>query len=202
MYSSLSDECLVEIILDGDEDAFTQLYKRYRSKVYSIAFRIIHDPGEAEDAAQEIFVKLYRSLPQWNAKKSKLSTWIYRLSVNHSIDCCRVCSRRAESQLPENNANPIFQLCGTGYSTCSPFKAIKNKEEISLIQRHIEKLPDLQRRTFIGRYFKELKLVEIAEKERLNIGAVKSSLYRATHVVRRVFINSKDFSFGKAELQA
>ena len=201
MYSSLSDECLVEIILDGDEDAFTQLYKRYGAKIYSTALRIIHDPGEAEDAAQEIFIKLYRSLHQWNAKKSKLSTWIYRLSVNHSIDCCRVRSRRAESQLPGYNAKPVFRLCGKGYSACSPFKAIKNKEEISLIQRYIEKLPDLQKRTFIGRYFKDLKLVEIAAMERCKIGTVKSSLHRATHIVRRILSDSRDFSFRKAELQ-
>lgn len=202
MYSLVSDECLVEIILDGDEDAFTQLYKRYRDKIYTIAFRIIHDSGEAEDAAQEIFIKLYRSLHRWNAEKSKLSTWIYRLSINHSIDCCRVRSRRAETQLSENNAKPVFRSCGNGYSACSPFKAVKNREEISMIQRYIEKLPDLQKRTFIGRYFKELKLVEIAAMERCKIGTVKSSLHRATHLVRRFLSDSRDFSFRKVELQA
>jgi len=202
MYSSLSDKCLVKVILDGDENAFAQLYERHRVLVYSVAFRTLQDPEDARDATQEIFIKIYRFLHQWNVQKSKLSTWIYRLAVNHSIDCCRVRSRRAESQLPENNAELIFRLYGTGYSAYSPFMAIKNKEEISLIRRCIEKLPDLQKKTFIGCYFKEMKIVEIAEMECRNFDAVKTSLYRATHVVRRVLLESRDLSFRKVELQA
>ena len=202
MQSSLSDEIIVKNILDGDENAFTQLYERYRLLVYSAAFRVIHDPEEAQDATQEIFVKLYRSLHKWNVQKAKLSTWIYRMAVNHSIDCSRVRFRRAECQLPENNSKLSFRLYATGNSASSPFKAIRNKEEISLIRRCIENLPDLQKRTFIGRYFQELKLVEIAKLECCNLAAVKSSLYRATHFVRQALLKSRDLSFRKVELQA
>jgi len=199
MYSLLSDECLVEMILDRDEDAFTQLYKRYRAMIYSVAFRTIHNPVEAQDATQEIFVKLYRSLHQWNAEKSKLSTWIYRLSVNHSIDCYRARARRAESQLAENKC--VYRFYGTGYSDSSPFKAIMNKEDISLIRRYVEKLPDRQKRTFMDRHFNGLKLSEIAEMERCNIETVKSSLYRATHFLRRVRTDRRDLSFRSVRLQ-
>lgn len=202
MYGSLPDECLVKAILDGDENAFAQLYERYRAVIYSAAFQIIQDSEEAQDATQEVFIKLYQSLHQWNVQKSKLSTWIYRLAANHSINCCRVRFRRAECQLSENNAEYIFRLNATDHSACSAFKAIKNKEEISLVRHCMERLPDLQKKAFIGRYFQELKLVEIAEMECCNLGTVKSSLYRATHFVRRVLLKSKDLSFRKVGLPA
>jgi RNA polymerase sigma factor (sigma-70 family) len=202
MYNSLSDECLVKVILDGDDSAFTQLYGRYRLLVCSVAGRIVRDLEEAQDATQEIFIKVYRSLHQWDVKKSKLSTWIYRLAVNHSIDCYRARLRRAESQLPQKNAERIFQRYARGGSACSPFKTVKGREEIRMVRRCIEKLPDLQKKTFIRRYFQELKLAEIAEIECCNLGTVKTSLYRATGVVRRILSKSNDLSLRNAEIQA
>ena len=200
--SSESDENLVKIFLDGDEDAFTQLHERYRLRIYSVAFRIIRNAEEAQDATQEIFIKLYRSLDKWNGQISKLSTWIYRLAVNHSIDYWRVLCRRAESQLSRNNADLISHANGICNSVCSPFAAAKNREEIRLIRGYVKKLPDLQKKTFIGRYFKELKLVEIAELENCHIGAVKSALHRATHAVRHFLLESRSLSLGKMEMHA
>ena len=189
MYSSsFSDESLVRIFLAGNEDAFTELHERYRLRIYSLAFQIIRNPAEAQDATQEIFIKLYRTLDRWKVQKSKLSTWIHRLAVNHSIDHWRSRSRRAESQLFGDNGDLVVQVNRTSNSACSPFIAARNREEISLIRGYIKKLPDLQKKTFIGRYFKELKLVEIAELENCNISAVKSALYRATHAVRRFLL--------------
>jgi RNA polymerase sigma-70 factor (ECF subfamily) len=203
MYSgSLSDESLVGAFLDGNEDAFAQLYERYRVRIYSAAFQIMRNPEEAQDATQDIFIKLYRSLHKWNVQKAKLSTWIYRMAVNHSIDCRRVRFRRAESQLPENNAKLIFRQYASGSSAGSPFKDIKNREEISLVRHCIENMPDQQKRTFIGRYFRELKLVEIAEQENCNISAVKSALYRATHAVRHFLLESRSLPLRKMESHA
>ena len=201
MYNALSDEYLVRIILDGDDSAFTQLYERYRLLVCSVACRIVRDFEEAQDATQEIFIKVYRSLHRWDVEKSKLSTWIYRLAVNHSIDCYRARLRRAESQLPQKNAERIFQGYARGGFACSPFKTVKGREEIRMVRRCIEKLPDLQKKTFIRRYFQELKLAEIAEMECCNLGTVKTSLYRATGVVRRILSKSHDMPLRNAEVQ-
>jgi RNA polymerase sigma factor (sigma-70 family) len=84
------DEILVQNILDGSEGPFVVLYDRYRKQVYVVAYRILRHPEDAQDAMQEIFVKIHRSLHKWNAGKSRLATWIYRLAINHSIDCCRM----------------------------------------------------------------------------------------------------------------
>ena len=189
--SSLTDESLVKIFLDGDEDAFTQLFERYRVRIYIVAIQIIRNPEEAQDATQEIFIKIYRSLDTWNVQRSELSKWIYRVAVNHCIDHLRFCSRRIESQLLRNNADLILQVYATDNSAHSPFMALKNKEEIGLIRRYIQKLPDLQKNTFIGRYFKDLNLVEIAELENCNVGAAKSALHRATLAVRHILLKSR-----------
>jgi RNA polymerase sigma-70 factor (ECF subfamily) len=197
IYSSLSDECLVKVFLNGDENAFTQLYERYRSLIYLVAFRITHDSEGSHDATQEIFIKFYQSLHRWNASQSRLSTWIYRLAINHSIDCYRARFRRAEFQLPENYAERMPQQYATGHSICSPFMAYKNKEEINLARWCIDKLPELQKKVFIDRYIRGLKLVEIAEIECCKLETVKSSLYRATKTVRRILIKSRGFSYRK-----
>src|SRR5512147_749343 len=104
---SATDEGLVKSVLGGDEKAFSQLYERYRRPIYSAAYRIIQNSEDAQDATQEIAFKLYRSLHLWDVQKSKLSTWIYRMAANHSIDCYRMRSRRVESQLPGNHADLI-----------------------------------------------------------------------------------------------
>jgi RNA polymerase sigma-70 factor (ECF subfamily) len=194
MDSSLSDEDLVEGILSGDEYAFSGLYERYKRPIYSTAYRITQNTEEAQDATQEIFLKLFRSLRSWDAQKSKLSTWIYRLAANHAIDCWRARSRRAESQLSEDNAERIMRTYALGSGARSPFGDVKSREEVGVIRRCVESLPDLQKKAFILRYFQELKLSEIADMENCSLGTVKASLFRATQAARRSLRKSRGLS--------
>lgn len=199
MSNSLPDEIIVQKILEGDRSAFTQLYERYRLLIYSAACRILRDPEEARDVTQEIFLKLYRHLHHWDMRKSRLPTWIYRMTVNHSIDCRRTRLRRAESRLPEDSSWPVLRLHAAGNDARSPFKAVQNREEISLVRHRLDTLPEIQKKTFKSRYFHELKLVEIAEMECRDLGTIKSSLHRATHAVRQVLQKSRDLSLRKME---
>jgi RNA polymerase sigma-70 factor (ECF subfamily) len=187
---SLTDEGLVKSVLKGDEDAFSQLYERYRRPIYSAAYRIIRNSEDAQDATQEIAFKLYRCLHQWDVQKSKLSTWIYKMAANHSIDCYRVRCRRAESQLPEISSDLPSHLTTRDCSSRSPFTDIKNKEDVDTVLQFAGTLPDQQRQIFIHRYFHERKLEEIARIERCSLGTVKSSLHRATHTMRRILRKS------------
>ena len=181
---SSTDEGLVKSVLMGDEIAFTQLYERYRQPIYSAACRIIQNPEDAKDATQEIAFKLYRSLHLWDIQKSKLSTWIHKMAVNHSIDCHRMRRRRMESQLPENRTDQDSRFDIQDRHARSPLKEIENKEQVDAVLRCAGSLPDQQRQIFFDRYFDDQKLEEIAEVERCSLGTVKSSLHRATHAVR------------------
>lgn len=194
MEVSSSDQTLVENILNGDDNAFTQLYERYRRPVYCIAYRVIRDPEETQDATQEIFAKLYRHLHRWDGRKSKLSTWIHRLARNHSIDCHRTRCRRAEFQLWDNGKDRHFRVCVPGYFAQSPYTSMKNREEIAIVRHCVGNLPDLQRKTFVQRYFHERKLAEIAEMECCKLATVKTSLHRARKAVRKVLSKSRKLS--------
>jgi RNA polymerase sigma-70 factor (ECF subfamily) len=188
---SSTEEGLVKSALKGDEIAFSQLYARYRQPIYSAACRIIQDPEDAKDATQEIALKLYRSLHQWDVQKSKLSRWIHRMAVNHSIDCHRVRRRRKESQFPENSSDQDSHFEIPDCSTRSPLNEIENREQINAVLQCAETFPDLQRQIFFHRYFDELRLEEIAEIEHCSLGTVKSTLHRATHTVRHFLRKSR-----------
>ncbi len=185
MTSPLSDEDLVEGALRGDENAFSQLYDRYRNPVYSTAFRIIQSTEDARDATQEIFVKVYRSLRSWNPRKASFSTWTYRLAANHAIDCWRTRRRRHEAQDPEETGEKVDRESALGDAIRSPYREVAGREQVEAVHRCVDLLPELQKKVFILRYFQEMKLEEIAEMENCSLGTVKTSLFRATHAVRR-----------------
>ena len=96
------DKELVERSLSGEEDAFRQLYERYRVAVYTAVYRIVRDREEALDLTQEVFIAAFRSLGDWNAERAGFFSWIYKMAVNRAIDGWRKQRRRAEVSLPEN----------------------------------------------------------------------------------------------------
>jgi RNA polymerase sigma-70 factor (ECF subfamily) len=184
MVSPQSDEDLVAKTLEGKEVAFSQLYDRYRQKVYATVYRIIQDAAAAQDATQEVFIKLYRSLSDWNPRKAKFSTWLYRLAANHAIDCWRTRRRRFEEPLDASDREYVPER-SISDAILTPSGALERKEAVEQIRRCVDDLPELQKKVFLLRYFEDLKLDEIAEMEACSLGTVKTSLFRATHSVQR-----------------
>jgi RNA polymerase sigma-70 factor (ECF subfamily) len=176
-----SDEELVELSLKGEEEAFRQLYERYQRLVYSVAFRILQDREEARDATQDIFILIYRSLGFWSPQRAKFSPWIHRMATNHAIDRWRSRRRRAELQMLDTSAHESKRLT---YGPLSNETVLDQLDRCARIARIINGLPELQRRFVVLRYCEGLKLREIAEKEGCNLGAVKSTLHRATATMR------------------
>jgi RNA polymerase sigma-70 factor (ECF subfamily) len=181
----IPDEELVKRSLKGEEDAFRRLYERYRRPIYAAVCRIILDPEEARDATQEIFITIYRSLALWSPRRARFSPWIYRVATNRAIDHWRIRRRRAELQLTESS-----QTQSTSASFCwgriRPVDgALEQKERAAEVRHFLKELPQPQRRFFVLRYCDGLKLREIAEQEGYKLGTVKSSLHRATKIMRR-----------------
>lgn len=192
MTRSPTDEELVERSLAGAEDAFSQLYDRYRRPVYATSYRIIQNPEEALDTTQEIFIKLYRSMGSWNPKKSKFSTWLYRLAANHAIDRWRFRRRRAESPLEDESAEKRILEDPLRDAIRSPYDEVERTEAVEEVRRCVERLPELQKKVFILRYFQDMKLEEISEMENCSLGTVKTSLFRATQTIRRRLRRSRE----------
>lgn len=183
--SLLPDEDLVRRCRHGEDDAFTMIYDRYKRRVLLTAYRIIRNPEDARDATQEIFLKAYISLRQWNSDKSKLSTWLYRLAANHAIDCWRARRRRVKTEAGRECSNEIGQLDFIADAVPGPDRVLEHKERADEFRRCVDALPGLQKRFFILRHFHGLTMEEIAQSEGRSLGTVKGSLYRASQSVRR-----------------
>ena len=178
------DEDLVRRCRDGEEDAFSELYRRYRCRVLSAAYRILRDPQEAQDAAQEIFLKVHRALPGWEPGRSRLSTWLYRLASNHAVDRWRVQSRRRKTfSAGQREFAMCLPLCAASRVE-TPHDVLERKEITGRLQHCVDLLPKSQRRVFILRHWHGMRLYEIARREGLHLGTVKSLLSRATQSVR------------------
>jgi RNA polymerase sigma-70 factor, ECF subfamily len=191
MTNTIPDEELVESTLGGDEHAFSELYERYRRPVYSTAYRITQNAADAQDATQEIFVKLFRSLRNWNPRRAKFSTWLFRMAANQAIDMWRQRRRRAEDQIPEGGSGRALLDKTLREAIRSPYRDVESRDSLGAVRLSIDALPELQKKVFILRFFQELKLEEIAEIEGCSPGTVKTSLFRATQTVRRALRGSK-----------
>jgi RNA polymerase sigma-70 factor (ECF subfamily) len=178
------DKELVERSLSGEEDAFRQLYERYRVAVYTAVYRIVRDREEALDLTQEVFIAAFRSLGDWNAERAGFFSWIYKMAVNRAIDGWRKQRRRAEVSLPENwqpiSDGPLFP----GGTPGSIERIVQYREMAAELQRILKSMPFRHRRFIVLRYCDGLKLREIAEKENCRLGTVKSVLHRSTEVIR------------------
>jgi RNA polymerase sigma-70 factor (ECF subfamily) len=189
-----NDEDLVRRWRDGEEEAFSQIYTRYRRRVFSTAYRIMRDAEDARDATQEIFLKVYRSLHDWDPDRASLSTWVFRLAANHSIDCWRSRRRRLSAEVPAEPGDEAFARGSIGSVVRNPHGVLEAKEAAGMVEQFIDDLPALQRRFVILRYFRELSLEEIAAHEGRSIGTVKGLLHRATRSVRRRLISHRSAS--------
>lgn len=182
----ISDEDLVYRCRTGEEDAFSELYGRYRRHILSTAYRIMRNQEDAQDATQEIFLKLYRSISRWKPGKSRLSTWLYRLAANHVIDCWRVRHRRLKSEIPDDACRTATSQLRDADPRQAPHRMLEARELVGRVRRSLDSLPPLQRRFFVLRYFHGMTLEEIAALEQRSIGTVKGLLFRATRRVRQL----------------
>ncbi len=179
----ISDEDLVRRCRQGEDDAFTLLYRRYMRRVLNTASRIMRNPEDARDVTQEIFLKAYLSLWRWDSGRSKLSTWLYRLTTNHAIDCWRARCRRY--RVDQDSAAGRAQRDLVSGSGLAPDRELERKEQADEFRRCIEKLPELQKRFFILRHLHGFTLEEISNLEGRSLGTVKGSLHRASRSIGR-----------------
>jgi RNA polymerase sigma-70 factor (ECF subfamily) len=182
--SPLPDEDLVARFRQGEIEAFAQLHARYRRRILRTAYRITRNTEDAQDATQEIFLKLYRSLHSWDGRRAQLSTWIYRMAANHAIDAWRSRRRGAEPLTLQEGA-AAAEVAGRQHPADSPLASLQHREALRAVVRCANRLPRVQKRLFLQRYFLGASMEELSHREGLRLGTVKGLLHRATHSVRR-----------------
>lgn len=164
----------------GDKLAFSQLVQAYQRPVYNLTYRMLGDSEEAEDAAQETFLRAYASLKQYNPEH-KFSTWLFSIANHHCID--RLRKRRGNSVSIDDNS--VLENL-TGDAPQPEHAAVANERRVE-VQHLLGRLEPEYRTPLILRYWEDYSYEEIAEVMQLSIPAVKSRLFRARQQMAELY---------------
>lgn len=172
----------------GDEQAFRTLMERYRRKVFSIAYGMVHDSEAAYDISQEVFVKVYRYLGSFQGTSS-FYTWLYRISVNLSIDWLRKQGRHDlvdfDDTLLRREPDGAEALVVPKVQNGDPLKALNRKELRGQIEKAFESLSEKHRAVLLLREVEGLSYDEIARTLKIHKGTVMSRLHHARRNLQR-----------------
>ncbi|HPH95295.1 MAG TPA: sigma-70 family RNA polymerase sigma factor [Anaerolineaceae bacterium] len=163
----------------GDAQAFGELVLMHQTFVYNLALRGCGDPQEAQDLAQEAFLKAWQALPGFR-QEARFSTWLYKIVINQCYNRRPRLKREMEA-LPVDEAAESLPLPGEG---ANPAHLFEKNELRALLQQKIQQLTPAQRLLVQLRYQQELSYEEIAEITAMPLGSVKTGLFR-THAALR-----------------
>ncbi|MBO0959303.1 sigma-70 family RNA polymerase sigma factor [Neobacillus sp. MM2021_6] len=182
---TISDTALIEKVLEGNDHAFRLLVEKYRNDVFRTVFAVLRDQKEAEDAAQEVFMKIYTSLPKYEHQGFK--TWMTRIAVNHAIDVKRKQARRREDVVDALEQEAL----------ATPRDSVE-KEIIEMDQRHLvrkklNEVPENYREVIYGFYIAEKSYQQMAEEQNVQVKTIETKLYRARSWMKKNW-KEDDFS--------
>jgi RNA polymerase sigma-70 factor, ECF subfamily len=177
----MADSELISRAAGGDPTAFQELVERHRSMVYRVAYQFAGNHHDAEDIAQEVFIKVYRSLDRFR-QDAQLSSWMYRIVMNACIDHRRRQSPAGAAPFGEEAEQ---RLLNAPEEAPGPEERAYAGELGAVLETEIARLPHGQRIVFIMRHHQGLKLTEIADALGLAEGTVKRQLHAAVHRLRQ-----------------
>jgi RNA polymerase sigma-70 factor (ECF subfamily) len=181
---ALNDEQVwLEQAMKGDQVAFGMLVEAYQTPVYNLAYRMLNNSGEAEEAAQEAFVRAYTRLESYNPAH-KFSTWLLSITSNYCIDQLR--KRRAVLLSIDEPLPPHPALHSDGAK--SPEAQVVLSEQQQLVQSLLSELEPEYREAVVLRYWYEFSYEEIAEMMDTTVSAIKSRLFRARRQLAEIGI--------------
>lgn len=174
----------IKQIKKGDQDAFGEIVEIFKDKIYQLVYRMVGNAHEAEDVAQEAFIRAYININSYDTNR-KFSTWLYRIATNLTID--RIRKKKPDYYLDAEVAGTDGL---TMYSQVAADIALPEEEVVSMelqneIQRQILKLPDKYRSVIVLKYIDELSLIEISEILEIPVGTVKTRIHRGREALRQ-----------------
>jgi RNA polymerase sigma-70 factor (ECF subfamily) len=175
----MSDEVtrLVTLFQKGDRQAFTELVKAFQRKVYALAFKMLLNHVEADEVAQETFVRLYHRIGQLKAPEN-FESFVYRIATNYAIDLLRRRKGRMVA-MPEESELPGSVQLTLSMRVTDPEKTLANKELLSAILKAADELPPRQRMTLILHDVEGLSKDEVAKIMGCPEATVRSNLHIA-----------------------
>ena len=182
--NAAEEQQLLEQIRNGDDDSFAHLVKEHTGRVIGLAWRLIGNREEAEDLAQEAFLRLHRSLPDFRGD-SRISTWLYRTTTRLAIDHLRRerIKRRLFFFRQDNDAPDPVALARD--PSGDPGRSFQTREAMQSLRKSLARLSPRQQVIFTLRHYEGLPLKEIASHLGLETGTVKAHLHRAVSQLRQ-----------------
>ncbi|MHC4989902.1 MAG: RNA polymerase sigma factor [Planctomycetota bacterium] len=168
---SQQDWMLMHRVAAGDEQAVAELYDRFGTLVYKVARQLLPSQAEADDAVQEVFVRLWKTADRYDPRRAKLVTWVMLITRRHLIDRLRRNAVRPDMTHLEGDRAGVQ----TG---APPERRTHDDERNALLRRRIAELPELQRIVIERAYLQGYTLREVSEQLEAPLGTVKSALSR------------------------
>ena len=181
----LSDAEVMLRVKAGDEPAFDYLVQKYRRPMVSFMYRMAHNAAAAEDLAQEVFLRVYRSRGSYEAS-AKFTTWLYRIATNLAVNH----ARDTRHERPENMASldEPDEETGTTMDVADTSPNVEEKlvkqERLKAIRQKVENLPERQRLAVLMHKYQQMDYKQIGEVLNLSESATKSLLFRAYETLR------------------
>lgn len=184
LYSDLSDEELLNLSLDENYEAFSELVRRYEDRVYRLGLKMLRSPQDAEDLLQKTFLSVFEKMDQFRGE-SKFSTWLFRIATNHALMKLRKKPRKKVESLdaPLRLGSDTLekQIIDTETDVSESYEQMELMEKI---EKAIQELPDIYRIVFILRDVEGFSNKEVASMLDLTVPAVKSRILRARLRIR------------------
>ena len=185
------EEMLVKKAKSGDEQAFSAIVKSYEKQVYNSALYIAKNREDALDISQEVFIKLWRTLPSFRGEAS-LKTWIAKITRTCAIDYVKARNlKTAQPLVYENDDGKDIDVIDDDVSS-DPIKSYERKENIAAVRRAIDSLPNPIKETLILRELHDLSYADIATVLGISEGTVKSRISRGREQIK-VFLKNGNF---------
>ncbi|HOO73572.1 MAG TPA: RNA polymerase sigma factor [Spirochaetota bacterium] len=177
------DRKLLDSFSRGNEKAFDDLVKKYRDLIFNLCYRYLGDYDEADECAQEVFIKMYHGIAGFRME-SALSTWLYRVAVNACKNriSAKKTRRKYVAEPARDSGNPGLDTRGD--SSFDPAGVFENNERQMLIRKAIETLPPAERLMIILKDMEGRTYGEIEEITGIKEGTVKSTLARTRKKMR------------------
>jgi RNA polymerase sigma-70 factor (ECF subfamily) len=159
-----------------DENAMEDIFRRYSGPVYSVALRVLHDTGQAEDVLQEVFLQLWRNPTAFDQDRGSLGAWLMVVARNRAIDLLR---RRK----PSDSVEDVILASSVNVAD----EAVRNVM-MGKVHRALAELPSEQRKSLELAYFEGLSHTEIASRTGDPLGTVKTRIRQALITLRKAFV--------------
>jgi RNA polymerase sigma-70 factor, ECF subfamily len=184
-YTTISDADVMLRVKAGDDAAFNYLVAKFRRPLVGFMYRLSHNQAVAEELAQEVFLRVYRSRETYNAE-AKFSTWLYRIATNLAVNHARdIRQERPESSISIDETDEESGLSiDVADATPNVEQNILRRERLAAIRRHVDALPERQRLAVVMHKYQEMDYRQIAAVLKLSESATKSLLFRAYETLR------------------